>query len=259
MYKHLVPMTHQSVQQFDSMAIIIDCWASAANEHRALKETYQRIVNFVTNIKPMTLILVATYPDYTASPIWSHPRNVQAQHDHRYFLAKEAPIWEESRRWFSGTEGIETPKKIARWWKLFESMDIFYNAWHEGLPETRKANYGPFLSFPLTYPGILQMPVKGATLMGAWTMEQVRFLCNQHFPNIQDVYYLGGSLHECLLNRPVGIKPMIKSIRNQKFSSPKRVLIPNGCVFGLSPDKSHNNYWVINGGTPEVICVSEVD
>jgi hypothetical protein len=62
-------------------------------------------------------------------------------------------------------------------------------------------------------------------------MDQLAYLLNEHYPEIENIYLCGGAFEQCLQDRPLGLKALQHAISRGVFKNIQRLLIPMQCVF----------------------------
>jgi hypothetical protein len=139
----------------------------------------------------------------------------------------EWPIWHNSRRVFNPELNPQVPAYTGSAWLAQERRQIISNDYH-----------GPVLNqfilhdTPITNPAVLTMSLQqDQKMFAAWTMDQVVYLLNSQYPNIQHIYLCGGAFELCLQDRPVGLKSLMNAMALEQFSSVQNLLIPTKCVY----------------------------
>jgi hypothetical protein len=192
------------------VVIVIDVWANLVGQwpHSLLKNLTEFIQqDFVK------CIVVASYSEYTVHGTTATPI--------------ESPIWHNSRQIFNPNLNPAVPAYTGSAWLAQEHAPINPGGYH-GLA------FNQFIlhDIPVTNPTVLTMSLRqDQKMFAAWTLDQVVYLLNSQYPDVENIYLCGGSFEQCLSNRPVGVKSLMVAMNLNQFNNVQRLLIPPKCVY----------------------------
>jgi hypothetical protein len=195
--------------QAPSAVIIIDLWSHGPGPSSS--EAVEPILEFIQQ-DFVKCIVVASYTDWgihgtRATPI-------------------EWPIWHNSQRIFTPTINPHVPDYVGRSWQSYEHA-------HTPLPPPDQLQHQfVTLDQPVTEPTLLKkLSCIGTPSFAAWEIDQLTYLLNSHYPEIENIYLCGGSFDQCLQNRPLGLKALQHAISRTVFKNVRLLLMPTQCVF----------------------------
>ena len=193
-----------------SAVIIIDAWIDPVGNRP--HQMFKHLAEFIQQ-DFVKCIVVASYAEHKLHGTSATPM--------------EWPIWHNSRRVFNPNLNPLVPAYTGSAWLAQERRQIISNDYH-----------GPVLNqfilhdTPITNPAVLTMSLQqDQKMFAAWTMDQVVYLLNSQYPNIQHIYLCGGAFELCLQDRPVGLKSLMNAMALEQFDNVKNLLIPPKCVF----------------------------
>jgi len=192
-----------------SAVVIVDVWDQG--QHRSAHPVVEQLLKFIQQ-DFVKCIVVASYTAWEfhntrATPI-------------------EWPIWHNSRRVFNPVVNPFVPDYVGRSWQSLE------HAHASALPLDQLQDQFVSLDQPVTEPALLEELSRIDTpSFAVWEMDQLAYLLNSYFPEIENIYLCGGSFDRCLQDRPLGLKALQRAISRTVFKNIQRLLIPTQCVF----------------------------
>ena len=196
--------------QTPSAVIVIDAWLDPAG-HRP-HQMFKHLAEFIQQ-DFVKCIVVASYSEYTRHGTTATPI--------------ESPIWHNSRQVFNPDLNPAVPAYTGSAWLAQEHAQIISDN-HRG----PVVNQFILHDIPVTNPAVLTMPLRqDQKMFAAWTLDQVVYLLNSQYPDVENVYLCGGAFELCLQDRPIGLTSLINAISLEQFDNVKNLLIPPKCVF----------------------------
>ena len=218
--------------QTPSAVIVIDAWLDPVG-HRP-HQMFKHLAEFIQQ-DFVKCIVIASYTEHELHGTSATPM--------------EWPIWHNSRQVFNPNLNPLVPAYTGSAWLAQERRQIISNDYH-----------GPVLNqfilhdTPITNPAVLTMSLQqDQKMFAAWTMDQVVYLLNSQYPNIQHIYLCGGAFELCLQDRPVGLKSLMNAMALEQFDNVKNLLIPPKCVYTVAQKDNvfnllNNHLKLINPG-----------
>jgi len=195
--------------QAPSAVVIIDVWDPG--QHRLSHPVVEPLLKFIQQ-DFVKCIVVASYTDWgihgtRATPI-------------------EWPIWHNSRQIFNPTINPHVPDYVGRSWQSLEHA-------HADLPPPDQLrDQFVTLDQPLTDPRLLKkLSCIGTPSFAAWEIDQLVYLLNSHYPEIENIYLCGGSFDRCLQDRPLGLLALQRAVNRTLFKNIQLLLMPTQCVY----------------------------
>jgi hypothetical protein len=192
-----------------SVVVIVDVWAGKPGwgplyvMEPLLKFIHQDFVK---------CIVVASYSAYSI-----HGTNARPI---------EWPIWHSSRQIFHPDLNPDVPTSVGLSWKSFEHAQIPPPPAHELMNEFVQ------LERPHTDPMLLNELARMTTpSFAAWKPDQLAYLLNSYYPEIENIYLCGGAFDQCLRDRPLGILSLQNELKRGAYKNIQSLLIPTQCVF----------------------------
>ena len=196
--------------QTPSAVIIIDAWLDPVGNRP--HQMFKHLAEFIQQ-DFVKCIVVASYAEHKLHGTSATPM--------------EWPIWHNSRRVFNPNLNPQVPAYTGSAWLAQERRQIISNDYHRPV-----SNQFILHDTPITNPAVLTMSLQqDQKMFAAWTMDQVVYLLNSQYPNIQHIYLCGGAFELCLQDRPVGLKSLMNAMALEQFDNVKNLLIPPKCVF----------------------------
>jgi hypothetical protein len=167
-------------------------------------------------------------------------------------LLKEDILHNPAAELFSNTPGL------AREWQLLNDEEKFrdFQASHDPY---RDQFFFDVITAPFVTPESISQPGTNKKLLrnklrsdqmriGCWTMNQLIHIMENCYPEpIDTIYFLGGSLTECLGNRPIGYNQVKKAVKDKRFALNKKLFLKKDCVFDnrgvLVVDQAISSNW----------------
>jgi hypothetical protein len=192
-----------------SAVVIIDVWD--AGQHRSSHPVVEPLLKFIQQ-DFVKCIVVASYATWELHRTWAIPI--------------EWPIWHNSRQIFSPTINPQVPDYVGRSWQSLEHA-------HTPLPPPDQLrDQFVTLDQPLTDPRLLKkLSCIGTPSFAAWEIDQLVYLLNSHYPEIENIYLCGGSFDRCLQDRPLGLLALQRAINRTLFKNIQLLLMPTQCVY----------------------------
>jgi len=190
--------------------IVIDAWPDLVGHW-----PYSMLKNLTEFIQQdfVKCIVVASYSEYTVHGTTATPI--------------ESPIWHNSRQVFNPDLNPAVPAYTGSAWLAQEHAQIISNNHHGPV-----VNQFILHDTPVTNPAVLTMSLRqDQKMFAAWTLDQVVYLLNSQYPDVENIYLCGGSFEQCLSNRPVGVKSLMVAMNLNQFNNVQRLLIPPKCVY----------------------------
>ena len=98
--------------------------------------------------------------------------------------------------------------------------------------------HGPVLNqfilhdIPVTNPAVLNMSLQpDQKMFAAWTLDQLVYLLNSQYTDIENIYLGGGAFEHCFKDRPIGLNSLMDAMDLNLFDNVQRLLIPPKCVY----------------------------
>ena len=113
---------------------------------------------------------------------------------------------------------------IARWWSTHNDLTEF-DDWQEYV-EYMQVKTSPFLRFHnTTDPPFVNSDLRDdQQLVGCWTLEQLVYLINHVYTQATNIYFVGGDVKQCLIDRPTGIRAVhLANKQGQLFNRPLNI------------------------------------
>lgn len=193
-----------------SAVIIIDAWLDPVGNRP--HQMFKHLAEFIQQ-DFVKCIVVASYAEHKLHGTSATPM--------------EWPIWHNSRRVFNPELNPQVPAYTGSAWLAQERRQIISNDYHRPV-----SNQFILHDTPITNPAVLTMSLQqDQKMFAAWTMDQVVYLLNSQYPNIQHIYLCGGAFELCLQDRPVGLKSLMNAMALEQFDNVNNLLIPPKCVF----------------------------
>ena len=193
-----------------SAVIVIDAWTDTPGHlpHPMLKNLTEFIQqDFVK------CIVVASYSEYTQHGTYATPI--------------EWPIWHNSRQVFNPNLNPNVPAFTGSAWLAQEHAKIISNDCH-----------GPVLNqfilhdIPVTNPVVLNMSLQpDQKMFAAWTLDQLVYLLNSQYTDIENIYLSGGAFEQCFKDRPIGLNSLMDAMDLNLFDNVQCLLILPKCVY----------------------------
>ena len=193
-----------------SAVIIIDAWTDIVGHlpHPILKNLMEFIQQGFVKC-----IVVASYTEHelhgtSATPI-------------------ESPIWHNSRQVFNPDLTPAVPAYTGSAWLAQERTHVISND-HPG----PALNQFVLHDIPVTNPVVLNVSLRhDQKMFAAWTTDQLVYLLNSQYPDVESIYLCGGAFEQCLTNRPTGLRSIMDAIDLNQFDNVQNLLIPPKCVY----------------------------
>jgi hypothetical protein len=192
-----------------SAVIIIDAWLDPVG--LGPHPMFKNLIEFIQQ-DFVKCIVVASYSEYTLHGTYATPI--------------ESPIWHNSRQVFNPDLNPAVPAYTGSAWWAQEHAQIISNDHH-----------GPVLNqfilhdTPVTNPAVLNMSLRSDQKMfAAWTLDQVVYLINSQYPDVEHIYLCGGAFEQCLKDRPIGLTSLMSAMSLEQFDTVQNLLIPANCV-----------------------------
>jgi hypothetical protein len=191
-----------------SVAVIIDFWNQGLN--RSVIYTLDPMLKFIRQ-NFIKCIVVASYAEWEYHKTQATPI--------------EWPIWHSSRQMFNPDINPCVPDYVGRSWQSLEHAHASFQ------PPDQLQDQFVILDQPITEPMLLEELARISTpSFAAWEMNQLAYLLNEHYPEIENIYLCGGSFDQCLQNRPLGLAALEQALSRSVFKNIQRLLIPMQCV-----------------------------
>lgn len=156
----------------------------------------------------------------------------------------EWPIWHNSRQVFNPDLNPAVPAYTGSAWVAQERKQIISDDYHKPVP-----NQFILHDIPVTNPAVLNMSLRqDQKMFAAWTLDQVAYLLNSQYPEVEHIYLCGGAFEQCLKDRPVGLKSLMNAIDLNQFNNVQNLLIPPKCVYTNSGKLLNDKLELINPG-----------
>jgi hypothetical protein len=195
--------------QAPSAVVIIDVWDHGPR--RAIDTVVAPLLEFIQQ-DFVKCIVVASYTDWELHGTRATPI--------------EWPIWHNSRRIFNPSINPCVPDYVGRSWQSLE------HAHTPTPPLDQLQDQFVTLDYPLTESTLLKKLSRvGTPSFAVWEIDQLAYLLNSHYPEIENIYLCGGSFDRCLQDRPLGLSAMQRAISRNVFKNIQCMLIPTQCVF----------------------------
>jgi hypothetical protein len=196
-----------------SAVIIIDAWLDPAGHQP--HPMFKNLIEFIQQ-DFVKCIVVASYSEYTRHGTYAKPI--------------ELPIWHNSRQIFNPNLNPAVPAYTGSAWLAHEHAEII-----SGGRLGTVANQFILHDTPVTNPAVLNMSLRSDQKMfAAWTLDQVVYLINSQYPDVECIYLCGGAFEHCLKDRLVGLKSLMAAMNLNQFDTVQHLLIPANCVYTSS-------------------------
>jgi hypothetical protein len=196
-----------------SAVIIIDAWLGPVGHrpHTMLKNLTKFIQqDFVK------CIVVVSYLEYTRHGTSATPI--------------ESPIWHNSRQVFNPDLNPAVPAYTGSAWLAQERKQIISDDYTGPV-----VNQFILHDTPVTNPAVLNMSLRSDQKMfAAWTLDQLVYLINSQYPDVEHIYLCGGAFEHCLKDRPIGLTSLMSAMSLEQFDTVQHLLIPVNCVYTSS-------------------------
>jgi hypothetical protein len=231
-----------------AIAIVIDVlalpmerskWATAAELKRPPSQLYEavaaNILKFCKENKDIKTLIIHSQicVDWPATTMFTNRpdglKNVP--------LLKESVVWDPANALYSNAS-----LELQQEWALMNDEEHYL--WHR-LRQTdqwqkleKTVQTTPFVTpasvnLPGTHKKLLRNKLRNDQIrMGCWTMPQLIYLAEQCHPEpVDTVYFFGGSLSQCLADRPIGYRRVANAIKQKQFARNMKILLKKDCVF----------------------------
>ena len=196
--------------QTPSAVIVIDVWTDAVSQSPpTMLEHLTKLIkqDFVK------CVVVASYSEYKLHGTYATPI--------------ELPIWYNSRQVFNPDLNPAVPAYTGSAWLAQERTQIISNEYHGPVQ-----NQFILYDTPITNQAVLNISLRqDQKMFAAWTLDQLVYLLNSQYPNIEHIYLCGGAFDQCLADRPIGLKSIMNAMILEQFNNVQNLLIPPKCVF----------------------------
>lgn len=197
--------------QRPSAVVIVDMWQDGCDPYvlRSLLKFIQQ--DFVK------CIVIASY--------------TESLHHGTQSTVIEYPIWHNSRQIFNPKLNPAVPHYTGSVWLAQEHAQEISGQDHV-------LSQFALCDSPVTDRALLNVQLAhDQKMFAAWTPDQLVYLLNSQYPKIENIYMCGGSLEQCLQDRPLGLRSLSTALNLTQFDNVKNLLILPACVYtnsGLS-------------------------
>lgn len=137
----------------------------------------------------------------------------------------EYPIWHNSRQIFNPKLNPAVPHYTGSAWLAQEHAQEISGQDHV-------LSQFALCDSPVTDRALLNVQLAhDQKMFAAWTPDQLVYLLNSQYPKIENIYMCGGSLEQCLQDRPLGLRSLSTALNLTQFDNVKNLLIPAACVY----------------------------
>ena len=155
---------------------------------------------------------------------------------------RSAPLLKEDILYNPAAELFSNTPSLAREWQLLNDEEKFLD-FQQSKDPWRDEFFSNVITAPFVTPESILQPGTNKKLLrnklrsdqmriGCWTIDQLIHIMENCYPEpIDTIYFLGGSLTECLGNRPIGYNQVKKAVKDKRFLLNKKLFLKKDCVF----------------------------